>query len=285
MAVFSLVASISATVAWFAAQRSLSVRTGDFEVTVVGEADLLSVNLIKFDYNTTTWNVGSSQIEIVDYIDVSSGRVHVYDYDYTNHVFGRFENSVWKTVSAMNMYDPVAGVIRGNSLMDLNCNAIYEVSFNSPMGECYFELTSTTFDVGSGYDLLLSDCVDIDIFYEADLENAENYPSTDGKPNYYPSYMPANYDMSDEEEIYYKLSYLSSRMVSHSHFYGDPKQNSITIAHNKPVDFTSGAITFYINVNYSPSQADEYMTEIYGNEIRAKYDYGFNFLFGKSQFN
>ena len=161
VAIFSLASTISATFAWFNAALTKTVTAGNFEIAVTGSCGLDNVRLIKFDYGRTTYG----SFETVDWLTPETGHVNSYDYDYDLHSFG---------VDAMNPYDPVDRVVRGTSLKDLNCNAVYEVTFiGYDIGVTYFELSSSIFSVikDSNEDILLSDCVDIDIFYEDDLDD------------------------------------------------------------------------------------------------------------------
>ena len=344
VAVFSLFSAVVGTYAWFNSSSSVTVTGGNFEVYVAGSCELDNVRLIKFDYGTTTYG----SFETIDWLTPETGHVNSYDYDHDLHSFG---------VDAMNPYDPVDRVVRGTSLKDLNCNAVYEVTFTSnDSGTTYFELSSTIFSVikDNVQDILLSDCVDIDIFYEDDLLdnnplfivedddgttsvneyndlvyypsyklstnnkyytwNGSSWNQTDEAPTgggytdrgtiNYPEYLPETPSTGDyyhvlktplvlgddaseiaDAKLYYKISYLSSLKAAnaHSHFYGNPKSNSIDIVEDEAITFTEGVpVKFYINVNYAPSIADTFMRDIYLNDITAKYDYSFKFEFLKS---
>ena len=158
--IFTLASSFSATIAWFQAALTKTVTAGNFEIASTGSCGLDSVRLIKFDYSTTTYG----SLTTIDWLTPETGHVNSYDYNYETHGFG---------VDAMNPYDPVEKVIRKTSLKDLNCNAVYEVTFvGFDVGTTYFELSSSIFSVikDKNDDILLSDCVDIDIFYEDDLD-------------------------------------------------------------------------------------------------------------------
>ena len=99
---------------------------------------------------------------------------------------------------------------------------------------------------------------------------------------YYPTYKTSA--LTDLEEKYYKLSYLSSLKTSHSHFYGtNPKPTQIAMENNHITEFADESVEYkvYININYAPSQADVYIREIY-NTIRAVYDFVFDFSFSES---
>lgn len=156
---FTLASAFTGTYAWFDASLNLTTNTGNFEIAVTGSCGLDNVRLIKFDYGTTTYG----SFETIDWLTPETGHVNSYNYNYELHSFG---------VDAMNPYDPVDRVVRGTSLKELNCNAVYEVTFvGSGIGTTYFQLSSSIFDVirDKSEDILLSDCVDIDIFYEDDL--------------------------------------------------------------------------------------------------------------------
>ena len=341
-AVFSSAAVFSGTYAWFASNAQVTASGISFSVATPDIYELNSIKLIKFDYSSTTYGSFTS----TDWLTPETGQVNSYDYDYDSHSFN---------IDAMNPYDPVDRVVRGTSLKDLNCNAVYEVTITGPNSRTvYFELTSSVFDVIKEHkeDVLLSDYVDIDIFYEDDLDddnelfiatdNAETplvneynsllyYPSykisplnkfytwnglswdkTDSAPEgaeytdkgtvIYEQYLPDSsiavvndyykvlnetIDLGDNPseienaKIYYKISHLSSLIGEnyHSHFYGDPKANRITLVENKQVTFSGSPIKFYINVNYAPSNADKCRRDIYLRDIEAIYDYNFEFEF------
>ena len=159
--IFTLGSTISASFAWFDAVLSRRVTAGNFEIAATGSCGIDNVRLIKFTYGSSTYG----SFTTIDYLTPETGHVNSYDYNYGTHSFG---------VNAMNPYDPVDRIVRGTSLKDLNCNAVYEVSFvSSQVGLTYFELSSSIFSVikDKDADILLSDCVDIDIFYEDDLDD------------------------------------------------------------------------------------------------------------------
>ena len=87
-----------------------------------------------------------------------------------------------------------------------------------------------------------------------------------------------NSPLTKDEDLYYKLSFLSSAKGSHAHFYGTDN-NDIELIRRGEVDFNDGKTRFYINVNYAPDQLDSYSKEIYRKSFRAVYDFFFNFNF------
>ena len=168
---FSLFSVFTATLAWFASQGRVEANGMAIGVQMTGSANLDQVNLIKFNYRSET--IGG--FEVVDYLDPSTGEVSKYyfDRDYNNGVgsFGYDDNGNFIAVDAsMNVYDPVDRIIRGGNLNSLNCNAIYEVVFSSSFDAAYLQLYSGLISkIPGANQILLSDCVDIDLYYENDL--------------------------------------------------------------------------------------------------------------------
>ena len=101
-------------------------------------------------------------------------------------------------------------------------------------------------------DFYMSDCVDFDIYTASDLSSVTGN-------SYYPNFVdssPTGYD-----ELYYKVSYLSS-LDTHANFYtSNPKPSQLAIHDEqnlKTLNFVNGKATFYINVNYAPSELEKY---------------------------
>ena len=175
-AIFSLASVFTATYAWFASQGRVEATGMAIGVQMTGSANLDQINLIKFNYHSET--IGG--FEVVDYLDPGTGEVSKYYFnrDYDNGVgsFGYDDNGNFVAVDAsMNVYDPVDRIIRGGNLNSLNCNAIYEVVFSSSFDAAYLQLYSDLISKIPGTNqILLSDCVDIDLYYENDLYDAED---------------------------------------------------------------------------------------------------------------
>ena len=113
-------------------------------------------------------------------------------------------NAIWDGVQTTNPYDPVEKVLRNANLKDMNCNAIFEISLQSPTAmSLNLVLKGILVPIQNlGSDKLLSDYVDIDLFLESDLSNDSSFIQDDD-PNtplvneyddklYYPSYKLAN---------------------------------------------------------------------------------------------
>ena len=116
----------------------------------------------------------------------------------------------------------------------------------------------------------------------AEAFNADKWEVLLCEKIYYPTYKTSG--LTALEEKYYKISYLSVLKSSHFHFYGtNPKPTRISMERDRATEFANENVehTFYININYSPSQADVYIREIY-NTIRAVYDFVFDFSFSNS---
>ncbi len=289
VAIFSLLAVCGGVFAWFTTALSQSATVDEFAVINMGNCDLYSCELIKFDFKTTVYPSGDDEFVVIDYLTPETGKVNKYDYDSTRHQFGKMDGSTWVPVSAMNTYDPVDLLIFNRDLKDLNCNAIYKFTVSSP------DLINVDFDamikkatgiIPGNHELLLSDCCDFDIYWDADLadDNPAFTPATPGEKPYCPSYIDEPEDISELEEIYYKISYLSSLESSHTNFYSG-SDDEIALASGLRRTFTYDStldekvVSFYVNVNYSVSQLDEYKTKIYSNNIRLIYDFGFRFYF------
>ena len=181
-AVFSLATVFTATYAWFSLNSQVSATGMSVSVGVTGSAEMTSLDLIKFDYDVET--IGTMQV--YDYLNPSTGDVNQYYYDkeYNNGAgaFGYDDNGDFVAIeTTMNIYDPVDRIIRGGDLNGLNCNAIYQVSFSSNMSSSYMQLfvNRLTDKSPSENQILLSDCVDFDVFYETDLDFCDDTYSSE----------------------------------------------------------------------------------------------------------
>lgn len=290
-AIFSLSSVFTATLAWFAFGESANVTGSSFSVVVAGSGfDLGDINLYKFNYSQRTVGTGHTAVTIIDYLTPYTGNVGKYLFNETEHQFGETVESVWKPVTVMNAFDPIDLIVQNHSLIDLNCNAIYEVTVSSSsLTNCYltvdsFRLTDKT---KQNSEIFLTDCVDFDVYTEADLADgiSGHFPSGD---EYYPSYYARlGRELTDEEEVFYKIAYLSSltkQQLStndHAHFYGTtPKPETIEVTKNRQSIFTGPNavknMKIYINVNYSVSELNKYASSIYQNNIPAVFDYAFD---------
>ena len=292
VAIFSLAALIGGSFAWFVLSLSNQSVMDEFVVVNNGQCELYSVNLIKFDYLEITYGSGDDEFTAIDYLNPQNGTVNKYGYDEETGTFGHYEEEVWKPVSIMNTYDPLEAVIFGSTLKDLNCNALYEFTVSADsFDDAYLNALAVKLSdkVKEEDEVFLSSCVNFDIYITPDLSD-DNPAYTDGEGHklYYPSYIEQSETLSENEEIYYKLSYLSSLEDSHAHFYGSADEE-ITIADSKEVEFEyvpsleTNQITFYVNVNYDPNELDYTSTKIYLGNIKAIYDFMFKFNFAERE--
>lgn len=408
VAIFSLAAAISGSLAWYAANSGMAVTGMAVSVKVSGSCGLAEMNLYKFEYGSTFYG----DFETIDYLTPETGTVNLYDYNDEDNYFGVKSGDTWiKRVDAMNIYDPTDTVIRRISLKDVNCNAIYKITFEATgIESAHLVVSGSVLDdvTPLAGQILLSDCIDIDVFFPEDLldsnasyiiedDNATldvneyndkaYYPSykvrswnryhqwdgsdwvvtkeeplsgTDKGSINYVDYLPPHEDsgnssnpsvgdyykvlyatavplhkyykwngsswvISDEkpsgegttnqgsleflsdlpassansgdyykvefnladldpnEEVYYKLSYLSSLTNVHNHFYGptdQDKSDEIVMVRNKAINFGgSTTYTVYVNVNYAPSKVNKYIDSISLSNIIALHDYSFLFEF------
>ena len=281
--IFSLFVLTLGAYAWFSAQLGTTIPADDFQVTMLGDCTLGSVEMYKFDYYKT---IDGSGRETVDYLYPENGTVNKYDYSDTHGHFGYIEDGDWHNVSAMNIYDPVELMINSNSsLLDMNCNVIYKITFSSSLTTCTMELEAAIREgITAGRNqILLSDCVDFDIYFDSDLadDNQAFYNSTSGQYDAYDPGYKASYN--DIEKTYYKISYLSSLVDEgdHKNFYStNPQASRISLKNTNISMNNQGEFTVYINANYAPSELNKYSKKIYENNITARYNFGFEIILG-----
>ena len=291
---FSLCSCVIAAVAWFSVANQAKTEGETFKVIASGDGgcEIDEVNLYKFNY--TPLVIGSKHT--FDYLTPWTGDVSKYLYEDgkndNNAIIGfskKYDEIVddeWTfttvnpAVSLMNAFDPVYMTINGqNSLIQMNCNAIYEVILSSSKsGTCYLQLDSIKKDPRAVSEVYLTDCLDFDAYLQADLSNAALNNNA-----YYPSYYERlNRSLTDFEETYYKISYLSSLNNSvHAHFYGEEtKPANIHVLENKQVTFSANEkLKVYINVNYSYNELKKFSDKLYLGDITAYFDFAFSFTF------
>ena len=143
---FSLCSCVIAAIAWFSFAHQAQAEGETFKVITSGDggAEIKAVNLYKFNYAPIV--VGSKQT--YDYLKPQNGELCKYLYDngqsgngaitgfskkYESIVDGEWTfSTVNPAVSIMNSFDPVYITINGQqSLIQLNCNAVYEVELSS----------------------------------------------------------------------------------------------------------------------------------------------------------
>lgn len=172
---FSLASVVTGTVAWFTANRSVSIGNNSISVVATGSAELKRLELIKFDYHYDL--IG--EMKMYDYLNPSAGAVNRYyyndEYESGAGAFGIDVEDVFTPVDAvMNLYDPVDRIIRGGDLTSLNCNAIYAATFTSDMPNAYLNLFSDLLNNivpdPEKNEILLSTCIDINAYFPSDLE-------------------------------------------------------------------------------------------------------------------
>ena len=214
--VFTLATVFTATYAWFAARAE--VQAAGMSIRIASqEADIYSIKLIKFDFGYTS--VGGEKI--YDYLTPETGDVNTYVYDktYDSNRGGyiRQYNEGYIEADIMNRYDPVDSIIHGDSLREMNCNSIYEVTISSDsLTSCYMHLDAMLQSHAPGNnEICLSDCVNFELFTPSDLAN-DNILFYDAVNDNYHAYYP-KYDFDDEtdDHLYYKISYLSDLRNSH----------------------------------------------------------------------
>lgn len=297
VAIFSLLAVLGGAYSWFTLKMSSTIDSNDFAVVNLGSCDLYSIDLYKFEYSTTTHGTGESAFVVTDYLTPELGDVKKYSYDKELKQFG-YNDGSWHQVSLMTIYDPVDHLVLGDKLEDMNCNSIYKFVISSnDLTDVYFEASVNKLlnIIPSDDELLFSSCANFDLYYEEDLLDSNPlFTVGDNHHAYYPSYIeydpdPEAENMSENEEIYYKISYLSSLKDSYPHFYGNDETEIVLSEPYKERTFTydstlgKNVITVYVNVNYAPSELGDTMTKVYLHDIVAICDFYFKFYFSPKE--
>ena len=298
--IFSLFTGITGVYAWFKTTMSATIEASMFEVTNGSSSVTMGeVTLYKFVYGKTTF--GEELVD--DYANPNRGHVGKYAFDKTKGENGQFgytdeETHEWVPVTAMNVYDPVNLLVAGNDLYALNCNVIYKVTIHSTdFTDSYASVKANKFPKVA--DILLSSCVDFDVFFESDLSDpALSETDENGKLLYYPSYLDKEHVMDAEagEDVYYKLSYLAKKktqsgsVVNRNCFYDKADETISLLIDDQgedtiyPVEFVGDSVSVYINVNYAPDQLEEYSFSLTpGQYITVAYDFTFEFKFTEDE--
>ena len=280
--IFSLFALGLGAFAWFTSTLQSTLGSEDFSVTTAGDCELVSAKLYKFIYPDSEIGEG------YDYLRPQEGTVSKYDFNEEQNHFGYYdEHSVWVNVYSMNIFDPVEMIIsRTSTLRDLHCNAIYEVTIHSGAFDTTTLNVNALLKTGitlNTNEMLLSDCVDFDVYFDADLSDTNPlfYDEESGNyDKYYPTYKDT---LSALEKDYHKISYLSSLVAQNAHknFYStNPKSSSIQLKQSEIAMDSSGNFKIYINANYAPKQLESLSRDLYLNNIQAIYDFGFEISLG-----
>lgn len=307
--VFSLFVTTLGSYAWFETTRKFSATAGQFRVDAnTMDIKLKSVVLYKFVYPIE----GNGKY---DYLDPMGGEVRSYPYVSDEGQFGEYVDTVettidenssvieisttaWDPTDVMNLYDPVEQEILKSTLLSMNCNAVFAVTFqcsdvtsadltvsairNDERAAAASSLYTSNEYVST---ILLSSCADFDAFTEGDLASSNSaFTSGNNSQMYWPVFDTGySFDMTGEAaQLYFKISYLSSLMDgNHAHLYtgSGTTRDHVTIRSLPGVDLSSGTYTIYVNVNYSPSELLKYSRSISNGTIRAVFDYDFRFSF------
>ena len=289
---FQLVACGAAILAWFIAYQHGDVGGTDFEVTNQN-CDIDSVKLYKFIYNTET--IGTKTY--YKYENPEEGHAHSYTYNYDEESFGYTDGEdTFHPVSVMNVYDPVDLLINSatKNLRDLYCGVVYEITLRTTDFDDTTLLLTTSLvsKETTGNQILLSDYVDFDVFYQSDVDAITGNSYYPRYPSAHP-FDPTDESITDEDILYHKLSYLSEQETTHQHFYyynpsnpteTGPKQSSLTLVDNESISFTDNYFKIYIYANYAYSQLQGFHNDASLVEgILAVYDFKFAFTVGGAE--
>lgn len=239
---FSLCVFTTGTIAWFAANERVTATGAEVKVRTSG-CELADLHLYKFDYPAI-----EGAEEFIDFLHPENGEVNRYEYNREFNKFGYNDEDSFVFVDEMNLYDPIESLITGSKLIDLNTNVIYEIKLSfGQMGEFPISISAKLFEAikNNESDILCSSCMDFNVFEESDLNN----PSlTEDK--YKPEYVTS--ELTEFEDVFYKVSYLTSISDSHANFYSDPLESNIVIYSGTIQTDEDGYATVYLNINYSP---------------------------------
>lgn len=263
-AVFSLASVFSATMAWFASNNSVTAE--GMAVTAVDDSVIIDdITLCKFSYPV-------SDGETI-YLNPSEGSVDTYSF-VEGEGHNRFEDDEGNP-QTMNLFDPVL-IELGTDLRDLYCDTIYIVTISANRETAGLQVFADLLSKSrvNDTDLFLSDCVDFDIYTTSDLE------AVTGK-GYYPSHIKnvEETTLTGYDEIFYKIAYLSSTTNNHAHFYGNGQKPDRINIHDpvnlKTLNFVDNTTTFYIHMNYAPSQLERYAASLANGNRTGIFDYTF----------
>lgn len=171
--IFTLATSFVATIAWFSTNQNVTASGLQIKLEAPESVEV-EVKLIRYVYGTIRL---SEEKVIEDYLRPENGEVRRFDYnsEAATPSFGYYDNEDrWISVPDMNRYDPIEKVIKGNSfdLRDLNCNAIYEITFRSSVLSGSKSISVSSFrDPIDSHDTTnhLSKWLDFDVFGIDDL--------------------------------------------------------------------------------------------------------------------
>lgn len=276
--VFSVASAVTGTFAWFSSNSTVSA--GGMNVAIVNEtsSELVDLSLYKFEYPDIDMGNGLTR---KNYLSPENGDVLKYSYNKDESSFGTYDNESNFTAvnTKMNVYDPLEALISDSSLVTMNANVIYEAKIH------FFDLLTADLNItASIYNKVIqkgkikaSDCIEFDVYFDSDLSS--DALITSGIKNYYPSFIDQNETMSATEEIYYKLSYLSSIKTEEQHMnlFDATVDDKIQLYRGtKDLDL-NGEITIYINANYCESKLSKYAQTIRDNNIDVVRNYRFLF--------
>lgn len=280
VAIFSLLAVCGGVYSWFILEMNKKLDSTPFVVVNTGSANLYSMELYKFNYSVHQYGTQY----ITDYSSPESGSVGRYTFSNEHEQFG-YDDGEWHPVTMMNIYDPVSLQLSGGDLISLNCNSVYKFTIASvDLTTCQLVANAQKIldRIKEENEIFLTTCVDFDIYYESDLlDSNPAYNQGDDHKMYYPSYIDKSVTLTEDQELYYKLSYLSSLKNTHANLYDGSgemaSEETVTFEYDSVKD--TNVLTLYVNVNYSPAQLEYTMYKIYQTTITAICDFGFSFFF------
>ena len=192
--------------------------------------------------------------------------------------------------TAVNEYSNVSTYAVGQAVIESGVIYVCRTAIGTP--EIF---TASKWNKATTYSNSSTYSLDDVVFYNGacyqantDIDSAEAFASTHWKPilfnnTYIPSYKPSL--TTDDEALYYKMSFLSSKKESHKHFYvangAEPTSVNLNDVDEYIIHQSNNQFKAYINVNYAPSQLERYYSQIKSpaDVIEAVYDFIFYFTF------
>ena len=319
-AVFSLAAAFVGTYAWFMSSTNVEVTGQTFRV-VTPSVKIDTLNLVKFDYSYNVidgeimynyLNPENGNVNEYTYDETRDSYVRIEDGNYIEtDIMNRYD-----PVDGIIHNDSLREM-NCNSIYKVTLTSTEYTDCYMHLDAIFHEETP------SANQLCLSDCVDFEVFYPSDLANNNILFWNKESSNYTAYYPDYEFDTDEEEYLYYKISYLSDLRNSHltaedlvemeilepedieglteeqkeeltrntlgprsKNLYSNNPKTNVSVVRNKAVTFTGSpekSITVYINVNYSPSQLEQYLTDIYTRSYVAIDDLYFSFNFTQQE--
>ena len=268
-----LLATAFSTVAWFTAKRNENINNSGTTI-FNNQTSLLSYSAYKFDYSV----IGTDENILVDYDNPQNGKVIELN-----------EDDIKANKAQMNIFDPAYLIVNENvTLYDMHTNIVYKVVLDSNLSGNVNVIISLLKKEMERDDSLyyISRYADIQAFSQKEVEDCIN--NVDYLPAYYATVTDDNKTANDP--MFYAVSYLAwqNKKAENSnvtHLYAN--ENGTTVVNDSivvkndidSIDALKGSLdrlTYYISVDYSPSELADLAFTLSGVNIPVYFDCVFN---------